>query len=240
MILTRVSLGNPVAVIVAGILVVIFGIISLTRLPVEMTPEITRPTMLITTGWRAAAPNEVESDIIELQETVLRSTPSLLRMTSTASYGNASISLEFAIGTDMTRALIEVINRLNQVPRYPVDADEPAIRVGGNEFDRAIGWFAISPAPGNETPIEAYQDYIDDNIVTRLERVPGVSWVGTFGGQPHEVRITFDPFKAAGIGLDLTGVSGELGANADVSGGSTEVGRRQYTLRFSGKYQLQS
>ncbi len=240
MILTRVSLGNPVAVIVAGILVVIFGIISLTRLPIEMTPEITRPTMLITTSWRAAAPNEVESDIIELQETVLRSTPSLLRMTSTASYGNASISLEFAIGTDMTRALIEVINRLNQVPRYPVDADEPAIRVGGNEFDRAIGWFAISPAPGNETPIEAYQDYIDDNIVTRLERVPGVSWVGTFGGQPHEVRITFDPFKAAGIGLDLTGVSGELGANADVSGGSTEVGRRQYTLRFSGKYQLQS
>jgi multidrug efflux pump subunit AcrB len=233
-------LGNPVAVIVAGILVAIFGIISMMRLPIEMTPEISRPTMQITTRWRASAPNEIESEIIELQETVLRSTPSLLRMTSNASYGSASIALEFAIGTDMTRALIEVMNRLNQVPRYPVDADEPSIRVGGDEFSRAIGWFAISKVPGNERPIESYQDYIDDNIVTRLERVSGVSWVGTFGGQPHEVRLTFDPYKAASIGLDLTSISGELGANADVSGGSNEVGRRQYTLRFSGKYDIQS
>ncbi len=240
MTLTRISLGNPVAVIVAGILVVIFGVISMTRLPIEMTPEISRPTMLITTRWRASAPNEIESEIIELQETVLRSTPSLLRMTSNANYGSASISLEFAIGTDMTRSLIEVMNRLNQVPRYPVDADEPAIRVGGNEFDRAIGWFAISKVEGNPRPIESYQDFIDDKLVTRLERVPGVSWVGTFGGQPHEVRITFDPYKAAGIGLDLTSISGELGANADVSGGNNEVGRRQYTLRFSGKYEIQS
>ena len=77
---------------------------------------------------------------------VLRSTPGLLRMTSTASYGSGSVSLEFAIGTDMTRALIEVINRLNTVPRYPVDADEPSIRVGGSEFDRTIAWFAISLA----------------------------------------------------------------------------------------------
>jgi multidrug efflux pump subunit AcrB len=240
LVLTRISLGNPVAVIVAGILVAIFGIISMGRLPIEMTPEIARPTMQISTRWRASAPNEVESEILELQETVLRSTPSLLRMTSTASYGNASISLEFAIGTDMTRALIEVINRLNQVPRYPVDADEPAIRVGANDFGRTIAWFAITTAPDNSTPIETYQDYVDDNVVTKLERVPGVSWVGSFGGQPHEVRITFDPYKAAGIGLDLTGISGELGANADVSGGSNEVGRRQYTLRFSGKYEMQS
>jgi multidrug efflux pump subunit AcrB len=121
-----------------------------------------------------------------------------------------------------------------------VDADEPVIRVGGRQFEKVIGWFAISPAPGNNTPIETYQDYIDDNIVTRLERVPGVSWVGTFGGRPHEVRITFDPFKAANIGLDLTSVSGELGSNADVSGGNNEVGRRQYTLRFSGKYEIES
>ncbi len=240
MTLTRIALGNPVAVVVAGILVAIFGIISVTRLPVEMTPEISRPNILISTSWRASAPNEIESEIVELQENVLRSTPSLLRMTSSSNYGSASITLEFAIGTDMNRALIEVMNRLNQVPRYPVDADEPVIRVGGRQFEKVIGWFAISPAPGNGTPVEAYQDYIDDNIVTRLERVPGVSWVGTFGGRPHEVRITFDPYKAANIGLDLTSVSGELGSNADVSGGNNEVGRRQYTLRFSGKYEIES
>ncbi len=234
------ALSNPVAVIVACILVVIFGMISLFRLPIQMTPDITRPEITINTSWRASAPNEIESEIIEPQEDVLRSVPSLLKLESTSSYGLGSINLEFAIGTDMTRALIEVMNRLNQVPRYPVDADEPVIRVGGNSFSNVIAWFAIQTKPGNTRPIASYQDFVDDTVVTRLERVPGISQTGSFGGRPFEVRITFDPFKAANIGLDLTGISSELGSNADVSAGSTEVGRRQYTLRFSGKYDISS
>ena len=234
------ALSNPVAVIVACILVVIFGMISLFRLPIQMTPDITRPEITINTRWRASAPNEIESEIIEPQEDVLRSVPSLLKLESTSSYGLGSINLEFAIGTDMNRALIEVMNRLNQVPRYPVDADEPVIRVGGNRFGNAIAWFAIQTKPGNTRPIASYQDFVDDTVITRLERVPGISRTGSFGGRPFEVRITFDPFKAANIGLDLTGISSELGSNADVSAGSTEVGRRQYTLRFSGKYEISS
>jgi multidrug efflux pump subunit AcrB len=148
--------------------------------------------------------------------------------------------LEFAIDTDMNRALIEVMNRLNQVPRYPVDANEPVISVGGSSFEKVIAWFAVAKKPGNERPIESYQDFLEDTVVTRLERVPGVSRTGTFGGRTHEVRITFDPFKAANIGLDLTSVSSELGANANISAGSNEVGRRQYTVRFSGKYEVES
>ncbi len=240
MTLTRLALSNPVAVIVACILIVIFGMISLFRLPVQMTPEITRPEITINTRWRASAPNEIESEIIEPQEDVLRSVPSLLKLESTSSYGRGSINLEFAIGTDMNRALIEVMNRLNQVPRYPVDANEPVIRVGGNRFEKVIAWFAVQTKPGNTRPITSYQDFIDDTVVTRIERIPGISQTGTFGGRPHEVRITFDPYKAANIGLDLTGISAELGSNADVSAGSTEVGRRQYTLRFSGKYDISS
>lgn len=240
MILTRLSLGNPVAVIVACILVVIFGTISMFRLPIQMTPEIERPEISIRTPWRASAPNEIESEIIEPQEDVLRSVPGLLRMSSTSSFGSGSIQLEFAIDTDMNRALIEVMNRLNQVPRYPVDANEPVISVGGNSFEKVMAWFAVRKKPGNERPIESYQDFLEDTVVTRLERVPGVSRTGTFGGRTHEVRITFDPFKAANIGLDLTSVSSELGANANISAGSNEVGRRQYTIRFSGKYEVES
>jgi multidrug efflux pump subunit AcrB len=233
-------LGNPVAVIVAGILVVIFGTLSLMRLPIQMTPEIERPEISIQTPWRASAPSEIESEIIEPQEDVLRSVPGLLRMTSSSNFGSGSIQMEFAIGTDMNRALIEVMNKLNQVPRYPIDANEPVISVGGNSFEKVIAWFAVSLKPGNEGPIEAYQDFLDETVITRLERVPGVSRTGTFGGRTHEVRITFDPYKAANIGLDLTSVSAELGMNANVSAGSTEVGRRQYTVRFSGKYEVES
>ncbi len=228
------------AVIVAGLLVVIFGTLSLMRLPVQMTPEIERPEISIRTPWRASAPNEVESEIIEPQEDVLRSVPGLLRMSSSSSFGSGSIQMEFAIGTDMSRALIEVMNRLNQVPRYPLDANEPVISVGGNRFEKVIAWFAVRLKAGNERPIESYQDFLEETVITRLERVPGVSNTGAFGGRRHEVRITFDPYKAANIGLDLTSISSELGANANVSAGSTEVGRRQYTVRFSGKYEVES
>ncbi|MGB5291138.1 MAG: efflux RND transporter permease subunit, partial [Lysobacterales bacterium] len=190
----------------------IFGTISLMSLPIQMTPEIERPEISISTPWRASAPNEVESEIIEPQEDVLRSVPGLLRMSSNANFGSGSVQLEFAIGTDMNRALIEVMNRLNQVPRYPIDANEPVISVGGNDFSKVIAWFAVATKPGNDRPIESYQDFIEDAVITRLERVPGVSRTGAFGGSRHEVRITFDPYKAANIGLDLTSISAELGS----------------------------
>ena len=238
MTLTRISLSNPVAVVVACILIGIFGLISLSRLPIQMAPDIERPVISIETGWRAAAPNEIESEIIEQQEDVLRSTPGLLKMLSSANYGRGSITLEFMIGTDMNRALIEVMNRLNQVPRYPVDAFEPVISVGGNDFDKVIAWFTLTTRPGNERDIASYQDFVDDTVLTRIERVPGISRAGAFGGRQHEVRITFDPFKAANIGIDLTRVQGQLGSNTDVSAGLNEVGRRDYTIRFSGKYEV--
>lgn len=232
------SLGNTVAVTVGCILLVIFGLISLGRLPIQMAPDISRPSISISTGWRAAAPSEIESEIIEPQEDQLRDVPGLERMTSSASQGSGSINLEFEIGADMNRALIEVINRLNQVPQYPADVTEPSVRVGSDQFGDTIAWFAIRPAPGNDRPVVEYQDFVDETIVEQLERIPGVSSANPRGGRPFEVRITFDPYKAAAIGVDLSSVDQALGSNADVSGGFKEVGRRQYTLRFAGKYDV--
>ena len=72
------------AVVVACILIAIFGVLSLTRLPIQMSPDISRPEISIMTPWRASAPNEIESEIIEPQEAVLRSIPGLVRMQSSA------------------------------------------------------------------------------------------------------------------------------------------------------------
>jgi multidrug efflux pump subunit AcrB len=236
--LTRTGLSNPVAVAVGCILLVIFGLLSLTRLPIQMTPDIERPTITISTGWRAAAPEEIESEILEPQEDLLRDVPGLQRMTATASPGQGSINLEFDINADLNRSLIEVINRLNQVARYPVDVTEPSVRVGSNDYSSTIAWFAIRTLPGNSRPIIEYQDFIDEVIRERLERIPGVSSASPRGGRPYEVRITFDPYRAAAIGVDLTRIGQRLGQNADVSGGFQEVGRRQYTLRFAGQYEI--
>ena len=80
----KLSLGNPVAVIVGIIMALMFGAISLSRLPIQLTPEIQEPKITIQTSWRAAAPNEIEAEIIEPQEDVLRGLPGMTEIEATA------------------------------------------------------------------------------------------------------------------------------------------------------------
>jgi len=238
--LTEASLSNRVAVMVAIILVVIFGFISLDRLPIQMAPNIERPTINISTNWPGAAPEEVESEILELQENVFRGMPGVERMAATASYSSASIDMEFDADVDMQRSLIEVINRLNQVPAYPVDANEPTLQIGGRNFGNAIAWFAIRPNEDNVRPIVTYQDFINDNVLPKLEQINGVSSANAFGGREYEVRISYDPYEAAALGVDLTQLGAVGGNFSNTSMGTKDVGKRKYTMRFESKYDYQA
>ena len=234
--LTAASLRNPTAVIVAILLAALFGAISLFKLPIQLTPDISQPEITISTSWRSAAPQEMESEIIERQEDVLKGLQGLLSLESSSSQGSGNITLRYRTGTNLERALIDVMNALNQVPSYPPDATEPVIAVGGNNTFTAIAWFALKPTQGNTRDIESYQDYVEEVVQMRLERVHGISQTNAFGGLPSELRITFDPYKAAALGLKLPELAATLANNSDASGGFNEIGRRKYTLRFSGKY----
>lgn len=234
--LLRLALANPVAVTVAVLLAFLFGAISLARLPVQLTPEVERPEISVTTNWRSAAPQEVESEIIEPQEDALRGVPGSVEMLAQARNGSGVITLTFESGINLDRALLEVINRLNRVPSYPIDADEPIISTGGGN-GRAIAWFIIKPIDGNTRDIASYNDYLEEVVQSRFERVPGVALSQVRGGREREVRITFDPYRAAALDIQLPQVL-ELVDASDVSGGSADVGRRSYTLRFDGAYQL--
>lgn len=235
--LTKHSLNNPVAVFVAVLLAILFGVISFSRLPVQLTPEVEKPEITISTTWRAAAPEEIEADIIEPQEKVLRGLPGMTELTAKAQRSRGEITITFQVGMDMQRGLLEVLNRLNRVPFYPEDVEEPVISsVGGNS--RAIAWFILKPLPGNDRHIASYQDFIEEVVQTRFERVPGVALSEVRGGRENEVRITFDPYKAASLGIQLPKVAVLAGGANDVSAGSADVGKRRYTIRFAGKYDL--
>ncbi len=233
--ITRACLGNPVALLVAVILILIFGSISLSRLPVQLTPELEEPEITITTNWRAAAPNEVEAEIIEPQEDVLRGLPGLTEIRAEANEGRGVINLTFAVDMDMRRALVEVLNRINQVSDYPDDADEPSISTVGQDA-RAIAWFMIKPDADNARPIESYKDFVEEVVQSRFERVRGVARAEVFGGSDKELRITFDPYRAASLGIQLDKVMRLAGTSKDVSGGFADVGKREYSIRFAGKY----
>ena len=230
---TRLALSNPVATLVALLLVILFGALSLTRLPVQLTPEVEKPEITIRTNWRAAAPEEVEAEIVEPQEKVLRGLPGMTQLLTKAQRGRGEVNIEFEVGHDLERGLLEVLNRLNRVARYPDDAQEPVIStVGGRS--RAIAWFILKPQPGNARDIQSYQDYVEEVIQTRFERVPGVARSQVRGGRGREVRITFDPYKAASLGIELPIAARIAGRNEDVSAGDINVGKRRYTVRFTG------
>jgi multidrug efflux pump subunit AcrB len=236
--LSQAAISNPIAVTSAVLLVLLMGTIGLLNLPVQMIPDLQRPSIQIETRWRTAAPEEVESGIVEPQEDVLRGLPGLIKMESAAMRGRAEISLMFSVDTDLQRALIEVLNRLNQVPRYPNDVTEPQIYAGQDRFGASIAWYSLVPVEGNTRQIASYSDFAREVVQARLERVPGVANSSAFGGRNNEVRITFDPYKAAALGIDIPTLSQLVGDHRDTSGGFSEVGRRQYTLRYAGQYEL--
>jgi multidrug efflux pump subunit AcrB len=237
--LTRLALSNPVAAAVAVLLVFLFGTLALIAIPVQMIPTVVIPRITIQTPWRAAAPEEVESEIIEAQEDVLRGVPGVDKMESSAGQGEGTITLTFDPGVPVDRALIEVINSLNQVQRYPIDAGEPRITTGASNVDSAIAWLSLSATESNPNDIAGYQDFVEEVVQTRLERITGVSRTMVFGERASEIRVSFDTYKAAALGVDIPTLARLAGGNTDTSAGFSDVGRRQYTVRFTGRYELE-
>jgi multidrug efflux pump subunit AcrB len=217
----------------------VFGIFSLTKLPVQLFPDIEQPQIGIWTGWRAASPREVESEILEPQEEVLEGIPGLTALEANANRGGSWVNLTFGLETDMQETVIEVISRLNRLPPLPRDADPPALQLGGGGggSNQALSWFFIQLLPGNNRSIESYGRVVEDVVKTRIESVPGVAGVEIMAGSPEELQIVFDPFSAADLGIEIPQLAAIARSGNDVSGGFVDVGRRQYTLRFAGRYQ---
>ncbi len=237
--ITASSLKNPAAVAVAIAVVLFFGAFSLTQLPVQLFPDIENPRITIQTGWRAASPKEIESEIIEPIESVLRGLSGLKEMGAFANAGGAWINLEFGLDTDMQRTLMDVISRMNRLDPLPRDATQPVIMLGGGNGDTpALTYFFLQLLPGTEGKVSDYAQFVEDVIRPAIEAVPGVANVDATQNSrsEQELEILFDPYRAAELGIPLTETAQRLGRANDVSGGFVDVGRRQYTLRFSGRY----
>jgi multidrug efflux pump subunit AcrB len=239
--ITKAALKHPSGVAIIVGIIAFVGLFSLFKLPVQLFPDIERPQISIQTSWRAASPQEVESEILEPQEEVLRGIPGLRSMNANAFQGNAWINLEFGLETDMQKTLIDVISRMNRIPPLPRDALSPNIILGGGGGGGpALTYFFLQRLPGNNNDIQQYVTYFEDVVRPQLESLPGVSRVRMESGVgTDEFQVVFDPYRAAELGIDLTSLPGLLGSANDVSGGFVDVGRRKYTLRFKGKYQPQ-
>ncbi len=233
--LIRTAIERPIAVIAAVLLIVLFGLVALTTIPIQLAPDVNRPVITITTNWFGAAPAEVEREILNPQEEELAGIEGLTSITGSASVGRARVTLEFRIGTNMDRALLLVANRLDRVPDYPDEADQPTLDTAGSE-DNAIAWFILTPLPGNQTPMHEFGDFVEDNIKERLERVPGVGRINLFGNSEREIQIEVDPNLLAQYRLTISDVSRSLRlANVSLGAGDIDEGKRRYVVRTEGE-----
>ncbi len=195
--------------------------------------------MSIANFWRAAAPEEMEANIIEPQENVLRNTPGLTDINSFIARGAGFVNLTFAVGTDMQTAKLDIVNNLTQAPPRPSDAIEPQVSAGaaGPQSPGAAS-LLVRVLPGNPTrDLARYQQLIENEVEPRLARIPGVSQVFLAGEQPKELHINFDSYRAAALGIQINDIIATVSRATDSSGGFADVGRRQYTVRFVGQFE---
>ncbi len=229
---------HGILIAVATLIVTVLGLVAATRIPVQMIPDLEVRTISVRTIWPGATPQDVEKEILIEQEEQLRSVPALQRIVSTASFGSARVALEFPFGIDLNQTLIDVINALNRVSDYPENVNEP--RIYATSFSsNSFMYFRVLPLPGNPRNLDMapLQDFVRDNVAARLETVPGVSEVSTYGGAARQIQIRVDPARLAERNLTMGQVRRAIrDRNRDVSGGEIESGKRRYLLRTIGRF----
>ena len=238
--LTAMSLKSPAAVAVGVAVTILFGLFALNSLPVQLFPDIERPQIGIQTGWRSATPREVEAQIVEPEEEVLQGISGLQEMNSFVGSGGAYINLTFAIGTDIRQTLIDVIGRLNRIPSLPADSERPFVQLANTQDSNSSLLFVFMQIlPGNPRNIETYETFLRHTVAPRLEAIPGVGSVEmNVTGAQEELQIIFDPMKTAALGIQIPKVARQISSSEDVSGGTIDIGRRQYGLSFRGRYSV--
>ncbi|APW65060.1 acriflavin resistance protein [Poseidonibacter parvus] len=232
--LIKFSIKNPVTIIVSVLIVVLFGLISLDKLPYQLTPSVTKPEIKITTVWPGATPYEVEREIIEDQEDALKSLNNLIEYESSSKDNMGEITLTFSLGTDIRAALQDVSNKLNEVSSYPVNVEEPIIETANAS---PIIWMMMQTKENNSRHIDEYKTFFDDEVIPAIERVSGVAGTMTAGGRKQQMQINLDLSKLASYNLTIANVMNVLQSeNVDVSAGVQNMGRRSYRIRTVHKF----
>jgi multidrug efflux pump subunit AcrB len=240
--LTQSSLANPAAVAIVAAVIALVGVLSVFRIPAQLLPQIEKPIVTVFTAWPGAAPKEVESELTVPVEEVLQGTPGMTELISYSMPNFGFMQLEFALETDMTRTLIEIISRLNRLRPLPANAERPQVSLGewGDANDQLIEYY-VEQLDGDEARLIENKRFLREIIVPELGSLYGVAQVDMFdtsGNSSDQLQIVVDPYKAAELGIDVARAADRIGRSANISSGVVDVGRRSYTLRIEGRYDV--
>lgn len=231
--LTQSSVDHPIFTIMLTLIVILLGLVAFLRLPIDLMPDISYPTLSIFTSYTNASPEEMEQLITRPIEGAMSAVPGVEEVSSVSSEGNSNVRISFTWGTDLDAAANDVRDRLDRIiPVLPEDVERPRLR----KFDVASFPIIILGASSDLDPVQTRR-LIDNQIKYRIERVPGVASLDIWGGLQREIHVNLhtDKIKALGLPLDLI-LNKIRSENVDVPAGTIERGNFEVLVRTPGVY----
>lgn len=222
------SIRKPATTIMFIISMIFFGFLGLRKMPVEMLPNINKPTVRIRIKWDGATPDDVDKMITRKIEDVLPNVEGIVEYSSESSAETSLIFIKFKYGTDVETKITLIQNELNQIRnKFPDDMDEPSIRKSSSSDVPALTFTLYG---GDKMEMRSYAE---NNLKPMLERLEGVSEINVYGGQEQEVAIEIDPDKLENYNLSIVDVYNKMkSASANLPGGILREGEKEYLIKI--------
>ena len=224
---------RPVAVFMGIVAVVILGIVSLSRLPVDFMPDIELPFITIRTDYENAGPEEVEKSVSKIIEGAVSSVNNIKEVTSSSEEEDSRVRVEFNWGSDLDTATADIREAIDRIRRQlPDDTESPAVYKFSTDN---IPIMEIS-FYGTEN-LSALYNLVDNQILTSIEQVGGVAMAEIRGGLKTQIKVDVDMNRLQAYGLDINTIVDTLSIeNQNIAGGETYEGVYKYTLRTTGEF----
>lgn len=223
------SVRRPVLAVVFCLLVIVFGAIAFSSLPLRELPDVDRPVVGVDVSYRGASAQVVETTVVRIIEDQLSGIEGIDTITSASRDGRGSINIEFALSRNLEDAANDVRNAIDRSRgQLPADIDAPVVSKQDADADPII-WINLQ---SSNLDLVALTDYAERNIVDRLSTLPGVASVRIGGSQRKALRVWLNADALAARGLTVTDVEDALRTqNIETPAGYVESAERVYNVR---------
>ena len=227
------AVKKPIMTSLCFLAVVIFGLFSLSKLPIDLYPDIDTNTIMVMTAYPGASASDIENNVTRPLENTLNAVSNLKHITSRSSENMSLITLEFEFGNDIDVLTNDVRDKLDMVSsQLPDDVENPIIF----KFSTDMIPIVLLSVQANESQAALYK-ILDDRVVNPLARIPGVGTVSISGAPQREIQVYCDPNKLEAYNLSIETISSIIGAeNKNIPGGNFDIGSETYALRVEGEF----
>lgn len=227
------AVKKPVMTSLVFVGIVILGLFSLSKLPIDLLPNIETNTILVLTSYPGASAADVETNVTRPLESSLNTVSNLKNITSTSRENTSIITLEFEYGEDIEALTNDVRDKLNMVKSYlPEGITEPVIFKFSSDMIPVV---MISATADQSLP--ALYKILDDNVANPLARINGVGSVSITGAPEREVQVYIDPQKLEAYNLTIEGIAQNIRLdNINTPAGVVDIGSESYSLRVNGEF----